>query len=685
MIIRSLELKNIRSYLDEKVVFPEGSVLLSGDIGCGKTTVLLAIEFAIFGIVKGTVSGTGLLRHGKKEGYVKLNFELKDKKVEIMRALKRGSSSVQQSVGYIMINGVKTEGTANELKAKMLELIGYPEELITKSKSLIFRYTVYTPQEEMKHILYESKDERLDTLRKIFNIDRYKRIKDNTLGYMRELKLRKANLEGKISDLEDKKESLKTKKEEMKNIDKEIKKISVEEAKVKQSLDDKKKELKEAEAQVKKLMELKKEIALAENKKENLEKQDKENKEEAEELKKDISSLKKELEGVKEVKDFEEKIKKLKQDLEKVEDELDKVQEKEAENKHIKQNSEKIIKNISELDECPTCKQDVPVDHKKKIVEREQEKLEKTNRNLAKIGKIKEVHEKRKRELELELEKLREQDKELGATRVKFQNLKEKEAELVALEKKKQDFADETLELDKKLKEIATELEKHKEAEAKYGKEKEEYEKINEEYKNISVNLASQKTRKEGLEKQNAELEGEIKKKEEDKKKLAFLSELLNWLSKYFMNVVGVIEKQVLLKIHQEFSAYFVEWFNILMEEGTLNVRLDEDFTPIIEQNGYDTYIENLSGGEKTSLALAYRLALNKVINDFISTIKTNDLIILDEPTDGFSSEQLDKLRDVLEQLHIKQTIIVSHESKLESYVDSIVRIAKQDHVSHVL
>jgi len=82
---------------------------------------------------------------------------------------------------------------------------------------------------------------------------------------------------------------------------------------------------------------------------------------------------------------------------------------------------------------------------------------------------------------------------------------------------------------------------------------------------------------------------------------------------------------------------------------------------------------------------LSYRLALNKVINDIVAEIKTKDIIMLDEPTDGFSTEQLDKVRDVLEQLNMKQVIIVSHESKIESFVENVIRVQKQDHASVVL
>lgn len=84
-------------------------------------------------------------------------------------------------------------------------------------------------------------------------------------------------------------------------------------------------------------------------------------------------------------------------------------------------------------------------------------------------------------------------------------------------------------------------------------------------------------------------------------------------------------------------------------------------------------------------MALSYRLALNKVINDVVSGIKTKDILMLDEPTDGFSSEQLDKVRDVLNQLNMKQIIIVSHEPKIESFVDNIIRVEKEEHVSSIV
>jgi len=62
-----------------------------------------------------------------------------------------------------------------------------------------------------------------------------------------------------------------------------------------------------------------------------------------------------------------------------------------------------------------------------------------------------------------------------------------------------------------------------------------------------------------------------------------------------------------------------------------------------------------------------------------------SNLLILDEPTDGFSREQLHKMRDILNDVNCDQIIMVSHESELENVADHIYRVRKEGNTSTVI
>ena len=47
MKLKKIIIKNIRSYDNQELDFPDKSLLLAGDIGSGKTSILLAIEYAL--------------------------------------------------------------------------------------------------------------------------------------------------------------------------------------------------------------------------------------------------------------------------------------------------------------------------------------------------------------------------------------------------------------------------------------------------------------------------------------------------------------------------------------------------------------------------------------------------------------------------------------------------------------
>src|SRR3989344_6999199 len=104
MIFKNIRLKNIRSYKETEIAFPEGAVLLAGDVGSGKTTILLAIEFALFGLQPGQ-RGSSLLSNGEEEGTVRLECEVGEIHAVIERSLKRGPKTITQDYSAITLEG----------------------------------------------------------------------------------------------------------------------------------------------------------------------------------------------------------------------------------------------------------------------------------------------------------------------------------------------------------------------------------------------------------------------------------------------------------------------------------------------------------------------------------------------------------------------------------------------------
>lgn len=89
-------------------------------------------------------------------------------------------------------------------------------------------------------------------------------------------------------------------------------------------------------------------------------------------------------------------------------------------------------------------------------------------------------------------------------------------------------------------------------------------------------------------------------------------------------------------RIKEDFGSQFQKWFNVLVNDPGKEARIDEESTPLIQQDDVDQDVKYLSGAEKTSVALAYKLALNNIVGKISAGAKSN-LLILDEPTDGLN------------------------------------------------
>jgi DNA repair protein SbcC/Rad50 len=225
MILKNITLENIRSYKNKTVIdFPYGRTLFQGDIGSGKSTILSAVEFALFGL--GDIDANHLLRVGATTGSVFLEFESNKQYYKVFRSLSRRRDKIIQNEGYLYENGTKSSYSVSELKTKILDIIKINERTETKTTSVVYRYAVYTPQEMMKQILSSNSEKRLDILRRAFGIEEYSTAKRNSERFLSGIRVLLRTKKDLVADLDDYRSTLKNKNELVSNTKNDIQKLA---------------------------------------------------------------------------------------------------------------------------------------------------------------------------------------------------------------------------------------------------------------------------------------------------------------------------------------------------------------------------------------------------------------------------------------------------------------------------
>jgi exonuclease SbcC len=809
MIINSIELENIRSYDKEKIEFPLGITLFEGDIGSGKSTILMGIEFALFGL--GSQKPEALLSKKANDGHVILNFEVQGQKCEVKRSLKRKGETLSQDPKntYLKINDELEPLSPTELKQKILQILNFNEPGDPRSESRIYRYAVFTPQEEMKQILYDS-TKRLETIRRAFGVEDYKIAIENSKEISRfmhekmsifkerfsnldkhekELTVSKENtsiLEKKNEydtkqkmDLETKKELVSKELQVIKEKKQEQRELAIKEQNITSKIDEKNNAQKKISSQIIQISSQLKDLEEEKKKQDIIAKPTSKSIEEINQKIKEFSDLSKDISNleyrnislVDDIKklqtvlagyekstmvDLQGKLQeiqkqKIQEDekLEQLKKDSKILQKEEARLEADKESHEKSIQNISKLDaKCPTCEYPITGDYKKKLEEeRRHELLEIETKLTDTLQKRSEVEHKIS-EIEKKISEINKEIEKIKTIIPNFERFVLKKDELVGNEKKLQeakcqniipeedgleDIARcEPVEYFTRLKDklvtyqntiirinyIEKNLARQRELKSVYEKEAEENITELEKLKTESSKIKTRLSELDGIEQQFLELEKNERalnvsiqelsnsilinneKIQNEKNRMKDLQKEIatnlrwkqvyrkyssyhDWINGFFIPTVDKIEKQVLLSIQQNFNEIYHRWYSILIDDPTKESRIDEEFTPIIEQDGYVQDIAFLSGGEKTSVALAYRLTLNSLMRQESESMKSN-LLILDEPTDGFSKTQLAKVKTVLLELESQQIILVSHEKELETYVDNIFQINKNAGTSKV-
>jgi len=751
MILESIELENIRSYQKQKIEFPKGITLFEGDIGSGKSSILMGIEFALFGT--GSQKGDSLLSKNSKDGSITLCFSVGGTDYEIRRGLKRTPTSVNQNSKEcnLKIDGENYPLAASELKQEVLKILKFNEPAAGNAQSRIFRYAVFTPQREMSEILMDA-EKRLETIRRAFGVEDYKKAIENATRISSLIKTRSAVIQERFRNVPELESSIDELKQEIANDQKkerELKQKKIEKEDEKADIIKKRKDLTEKNSK-KREIEIRKDNSEGQLKSKKLEIETISNA--IEEIEGDIEGWEDKIKDLKEkkmptkltVENLESKIKEarllekrksglentrseietisnaiedIEGDIEGWEGEITNLKEKKMPTKLTVGNLESKIKearilekrksglesdksrassDVSKLKKlgtkCLVCHQTITKEHSHKLVDERKHTMSEIEAGLNTINKqiIKILGETgidstKTDDATGNLMELKDDRKEYDDSVKKISELKKlqkkSELKLTAKEKEKTDVGNVIDGIKNKITEFEESINSlpDYEAELKIVESKER--KIDSDLLDIANNLG--RIQIVNKQKEITDTKLEIKESEKWNKKHKKLGDYYTWIKEFFIPTVAEIEKQVLISIQQNFNETYRKWFRVLIDDPSKESRIDEHFTPIVEQDGYEQNVYYLSGGGITSVSLAYRLTLNMTMRQETESMNSN-LLILDEPTDGFSKNQLSKVKDVLREMNSEQIILVSHEAELETYVDNVFQISKSEGYSRV-
>ena len=801
MILNSVVIDNIRSYAHEEVEFSSGISLFEGDIGSGKSTILMAIEFALFGL--GSQKPESLLAKKESAGYVILEFSADGRRYEVKRTLKRTSQGIIQNPkqSWLKTDRTKEPLSPSELKQRVLGILRFNESSDPRAESRIFRYAVFTPQEAMKDVLLDA-EKRLETVRKAFQIEEYSTAESNSRELLSELRVQMAVMRERFSNIPKLESQITESKDAIAAAHAQIQKEQTRQATLKDAIAAAQTELESLQKKSDVRIRLESEITGLQDRindknklilkmgqgitdhKNRLDQLSLERdglaKVQAPDTKMSVDELTSEIKRFQKIRDdlvqirakkesitgeisiLQAKLGNTDSSLESACSTLDSLQEKKesckireeeirARLKDMREQSTRLQTQKDRLESeigrftrlgsrCPTCDQTIGKQHSHAMVDSKKAEVLELDKKLAPLATLipqldSQLDENAKQQrslLDSEMPKIQETIRTItrrddllaqipsidaGIRMFDLQYSKFSGGDPIeVMGRLKDDLVqykhasenmqslEQTMQSTKgAIQKIRTDMEyatsQISDWQSELNQKKsvlESVEDVTDMISEANKNLGQLRTEHTSVT-SNIAVAGVImgdknKIMEQDKKQLAEsqrwklthtkFSQTHEWLEKFFIPTIALIEKQVLLTILQKFNETYHDWYSVLVDDPTKESRIDENFTPIVEQDGYEQKITFLSGGEKTSIALAYRLTLNLLVRD-ADSIKSN-LLILDEPTDGFSKDQLGKVRQILNCMDSEQIILVSHERDLETCADHVFQISKNNGVSSV-
>jgi exonuclease SbcC len=692
MKIEIVQLENIRSHVKSTVPFTRGFNCLVGGLGCGKSSVLYAVDFALFGDAIGSRSFDYLLREDADWGRVTVQFTQNGRTYKLIRGVKRKGKSITQNFEELklfedekLVASMKTDAIAEQFKA----VTGLDKEL--------YREIVWFRQEHLKELLDAAPRDRQRRLDELFGLSDYEVAWSNIAQYQRDYET-----ERRIYEKDPDVNSLEKLCNEYNKASEEYTLLEMDLENSTQKLAIAKRALDEADSKLKKLEEKRQIIEELKQKEARL-------RADITNMTNTLASLTQRIEGKKAILEnlhqrqvsidaqAEQHLSKLEQaglptkqpvesmhsSLAAIDDEISGLKaDREATSRSMEEDKKRVAA-LSEESKCPLCIQPLDGEYKTNLlskIEQENRERDKTISQLRleieTLQKTKAVASEAYANLQTCLTRVEELKNRQNEEEINLKNL------LSELEEKQTVEAD----LRPQLEQVQFEISRFDLSELDAARAQREQ--AFRQYYVVESELRTKENRKEDL----------FKRLDETKERIDVAQEKRERMEKTrrTVEVLGAIRdayRSIQPKLRSEFVKVLRNYIQQVLdglvggEAPLLNLIIDETYTPYVKSEaGVDREVSNLSGGERTLLAFAYRLGLGQLIMQS-RTGHGLSMLVLDEPTENLGSEDgsIERLAEAISRLKaIEQIIAVTHSEAFAGKADHAVILEKEAGISKI-
>lgn len=689
MKIESVELENIRSHTKTRIDFSDGFNCLVGGLGTGKSSILYAIDFALFGEPIGR-SYDYLLREDADFGKVTVKFLKNGKEYVIQRALRRQNDRISQDMEQLKFleEGKVTAEIKSEAVAEQLfSITGFDRE--------IFREIVWIRQEHLKDVLNMTPAERQKRLDELFGLSDYEAAWTNLRPVIAGLEKESGilQLDADVVGIGELTSRRNDAAKELETNENELTETKTKLLEAEKGFQQTSERLKSLETVRRTNEQLRREESSLQAKLSGVQQSSSRLNEEIEKRTKRVEESQKRLANLNlHQNSFREKLREVGLPPElTVEQLLDYKQtlkgeitgnlgREESLKGEISRSTQRIT-NLVKENTCPLCLQVLSPEYKESLMQRLYNEVSDNKQQLAGLENITEKHENVQNIVETIVHNF--QTTQTRTEEISGQIEDEKKSLVDAqnrLEQSRNDektVNDELKSLRSKIKEFdISELEKAQE------ENKAAYELLSDLKHKTQIN----ETNKTEILKRLQTIEERLKNAQQKTSRLEKVKKVASLAQEIRQSY-----RSIQPRLRGEFIRYLERVVQQFLDElsgaeGTaISVKIDEDYTPVIEgEKGVERSSLNLSGGERTLLAFAYRLGLGQLIMQW-RVGHGLPMLFLDEPTESLGREDgsIDRLAESLSQLKtVEQIIAVTHSEAFAEKADHVIRLEKHENRS---